>query len=295
MTTRSSNTPHPATKGGPGSRGTQGGKSKLSTSSGNGKNPRQRWVRRGSYVLIIGAGVGAWQLLTMLEVFPAVALPSPVDVYQAFVTLVKEGYLQKTLQQDIYASVSRVLIGFVSAVLIGVTVGLLMARIDVIFRFLDPYLQFGRPVPPLAYIPLFVVWFGIGELPKVLLILVGTVPVIIINTIGGVRNIPEERLEVARCLGATKMQVFLRVVLPSALPEVFTGMKVGIGLAWSTLVAAELIASDVGLGWLVVQAANQLQIGIVIAGIITIGVLGYGMDLCVRLLERLVVPWRGRV
>lgn len=255
----------------------------------------KRWFRRGVYVVVIGAGVVVWQLLTVFHAFPAVALPSPSDVYHAFVTTWTNGYLGKTLPQDIEYSVIRVAVGFVGAVVIGVLVGLLMARIRVVHQIIDPYLQFGRPIPPLAYIPLFVVWFGIGELPKILLILVGTIPIMIINTIAGVRTIPAERFEVAQCLGATPWQVFFRVILPSALPAIFTGMRVGIGIAWSTLVAAELIAADVGLGWLVEQAANQLQIAIVMAGIIVIGILGYGMELIIRGFEALVVPWRSHV
>jgi ABC-type nitrate/sulfonate/bicarbonate transport system permease component len=255
----------------------------------------RRWSRRALYAVVVACGVGVWQLLTTLHVFPEVALPSPSDVFQAFVTTSTTGYLGRTLQEDLLFSVYRVVVGFVGAVVGGVLIGLLMARSRVVHQVIDPYLQFGRPVPPLAYIPLFVVWFGIGELPKVLLILVGTIPIIIINTIAGVRNIPRERYEVAQSLGASPRQIFTRVVLRSALPEVFTGMKVGIGIAWSTLVAAELIASNVGLGWLVEQAANQLQTAIVIAGIIVIGVLGYGMELCIRALEAIVVPWRGHV
>lgn len=253
------------------------------------------WGHRGLYAVVLVAGVGLWQLLTAYQVFPAVALPSPADVYHAFIATATNGYLGKTLQQDLYASVYRVAVGFLGAVVGGVIFGLLMARFRVVNQIIDPYLQFGRPIPPLAYIPLFVVWFGIGELPKILLILVGTLPIIIINTIAGVRNIPVERYEVAQCLGANTRQIFFRVILRSALPEIFTGMRVGIGIAWSTLVAAELIASNVGLGWLVEQAANQLQIAIVIAGIIVIGALGYAMELCIRLAEKLVVPWRGRV
>jgi NitT/TauT family transport system permease protein/taurine transport system permease protein len=254
-----------------------------------------RWRRRALYAIVIAAGVGVWELLTLFSVFPAVALPSPAAVYDAYVSTTTVGYLGETLQQDILYSVIRVVVGFVGAVIVGVLIGLLMARIRLVHQIIDPYLQFGRPVPPLAYIPLFVVWFGIGELPKILLILVGTLPIIIINTVAGVRNIPGERFEVAQCLGATPRQVFFRVVLPSALPEVFTGMKVGIGIAWTCLVAAELIASNVGLGWVVEQAANQLQIAIVIGGIIVIGILGYGMELCIRAAEAILVPWRGHV
>lgn len=254
-----------------------------------------KYIRRGTYALVILAALGIWQILTAVHAFPAVALPSPEDVYRAFIRVSTLGYLDKTLGQDVLLSVFRVAVGFVGAVVAGVILGLLMAESRLVNRIIDPFVQFGRPIPPLAYIPLFVVWFGIGELPKVLLILVGTTPIIIINTIGGVRNIPAERFEVAECLGASRFQMFFRVTLPSSLPEIFTGMKVGIGIAWSTLVAAELIAASVGLGWLVEQAATQLQVAIVIVGIIAIGILGYAMELCIRAVEHVVVPWRGHV
>lgn len=254
-----------------------------------------KWGHTLSTMLVLVVALIIWQILASMAVFPSVALPSPGSVWQSFVRVSTTGYLNKTLGQDVLYSVVRVLVGFVGAVVLGVPLGLLMAESRVIHRVVDPFLQLGRPVPPLAYIPLFVVWFGLGELPKILLILVGTIPIIIISTIGGVRNIPIQRYQVARCLGATRWQLFWRVTLPSTLPEVFTGMKVGIGIAWSTLVAAELIAASVGLGWLVEQAATQLQTGIVIAGIIVIGILGYLMEMGIRLLERLIVPWRGNV
>jgi ABC-type nitrate/sulfonate/bicarbonate transport system permease component len=253
------------------------------------------WGRRGSYVLVLVGAVVLWELIVAAHFFPAVALPSPVHVLHSFANTASKGYLGKTLGQDILYSVMRVGIGFIGAVILGVPIGLLMAESALVHRIIDPFLQLGRPVPPLAYIPLFVVWFGLGELPKILLILVGTIPIIIISTIGGVRSIPQQRYEVARCLGAKRRQIFTRVTLPSTLPEIFTGMKVGIGIAWSTLVAAELIAASVGLGWLVEQAATQLRTGIVIAGIIVIGILGYLMELCIRLIERAVIPWRGHV
>lgn len=254
-----------------------------------------RWGRRASYAAVLLGALVVWQLIAALHAFPSVALPSPHAVYDSFSLTATHGYLGKTLGQDVLVSVLRILVGFAGAVVLGVPIGLFMAEQPFIFRLIDPFLQLGRPVPPLAYIPLFVVWFGLGELPKVLLILVGTIPIVIISTIGGVRNIPQQRYEVARCLGASRWQIFLKVTLPSTLPEIFTGMKVGIGIAWSTLVAAELIAASVGLGWLVEQAATQLQTGIVIAGIIVIGVLGYLMELGIRLLERVTVPWRGHV
>ena len=256
---------------------------------------RGKWRSRLTYLVIIAAGFGLWWLLTAVHAFPDIALPSPPEVWSAFVSVSTNGYLGKTLAQDIVASLYRVGVGFVGAVVLGVLVGLVMTQVRLAFQAVDPFLQFFRPIPPLAYIPLFVVWFGIGELPKVLLILVCTLPIIIINTIAGVHNIPRQRIEVAESLGAKRHQIFFRVILPSTLPDVFTGMKVAIGIAWTCLVAAELIAADVGLGWLVEQAGTQLRVAIVIAGIIVIGAIGYAMELVIRLLERLVVPWRGNV
>lgn len=184
-----------------------------------------KWGHWASYVLVLLGALAIWQALASLHAFPSVALPSPYNVYQSFVATATKGYLGKTLGQDILYSGVRVAVGFIGAVILGVPIGLLMAESGFVNRIIDPFLQLGRPVPPLAYIPLFVVWFGLGELPKILLILVGTIPIIIISTIGGVRNIPAQRYEVARCLGAKRRQLFFKVTLPSTLPEVFTGMK----------------------------------------------------------------------
>ncbi len=254
------------------------------------------WRRASRYATTataLFAAVVAWQIVSALHVFPPIALPSPISVLKALVLLLTRGYGGQSLLVDIWISSLRIAIGFVGAIVVGVPIGLLMARIEVIFRTIDPFLQFIRPVPPLAYIPLLVVWFGIGELPKILLILIGTIPVIIIGTISGVRGTPPLRLAVARTLGASESQIFRYVILPSALPEIFTAMRVGIGVAWTCLVAAELIAADRGLGWLVQYAGQALQVAIVIVGIIVIGVLGYAMELLIRVIERRVVPWRG--
>jgi ABC-type nitrate/sulfonate/bicarbonate transport system permease component len=244
--------------------------------------------------LVILAGVGVWQLVTALQLVSSLYLPSPISVLQNLQLLVTVGQVQKTLFDDIWISVARVGVGFLAAVAIGVPIGILMGWSDVIFKIIDPFIQFIRPVPPLAYIPLLVVWLGIGEVPKVVLILIGTLPVIIISTVSGVRSTPIQRIRVAQCLGANPLQLFFYTILPSALPEIFTGMRVGIGVAWSCLVAAELTGADAGLGWLVEYAGQNLQVGIIFVGIIAIGISGYLMELIIRGLESVVVPWKGR-
>ena len=257
---------------------------------------RRAGTRMNSYWLTVGVlvvSVVLWQAISMAGVFPPFALPSPVAVWQAFVDIVRNGYGGQSLIGDILISCFRIVVGFVGAIAIGVPVGLLMSRNKIIFDLIDPLLQFVRPVPPLAYIPLLVVWFGIGELPKAILILVGTIPVIIIGTMSGVKSTPPLRIAVARTLGATNAQIFRKIVLPSALPEIFTSMRVGIGVAWTCLVAAELIAASSGLGWLVQFAGQALQVAVVIVGIVIIGVIGYAMELVIRKLENWIVPWRG--
>lgn len=252
-------------------------------------------LHRLSTVFVIIAAIIVWQIAVSLGLFPPIALPSPIKVWDALIFLITQGYGGQSLFDDIWISVLRILVGFAGAVILGVPLGLGMARNAVIFRIVDPFLQFIRPVPPLAYIPLLVVWFGIGELPKILLILAGTLPVIIIGTFSGVKGTPQLRLSVARTLGASESQIFCHVILPSAMPEIFTAMRVGIGIAWTCLVAAELIAADQGLGWLVQYAGQALQVSIVIVGIIIIGILGYGMELLIRIAERRAIPWRGHV
>jgi taurine transport system permease protein len=158
---------------------------------------------------------------------------------------------------------------------------------------LDPLIEFYRPLPPLAYLPLVIIWLGIGELAKVVLIFLAVFAPICLNTRAGVRAVPREQLLAAASLGASRMQLIRHVVLPAALPEILTGMRVGIGFGWTTLVAAEMVAAESGLGFLVLNAKDFLATDVVIAGIFVIGVIAYGFDLALRWVEAKVVPWKG--
>ncbi len=262
----------------------------FSTSSASRRRLRQTTIS----VVVLIAAIGVWWILSVVKVFPSYALPDPPAVWTSFISLMNHGYGGTTFAADLSASLYRIALGFLLAAVIGIPIGLAMGRVRWIFEVIDPFLEFFRPVPPLAYIPLLVVWFGIGESPKVILIAAGTMPIIIINALSGVRSIPPVRLRVAQSLGATKWQMFYRVILPSALPEIFTGLRVANGVAWTCLVAAELVAANSGLGWLVEAAGQNLQVAIVIVGIIFIGACGYATELIVRLLERILVPWKGK-
>ncbi len=235
-----------------------------------------------------------WEAVAALHVVSSVALPSPIQVFRDLIATATVGYSGQTLLNSTLFSFGRIAVGFVLAVLVGVPIGFWMATTDWVFLIIDPFLQFLRPIPPLAYLPLIVAWFGIGELPKVILIFFCTIPIIIISAMSGVKGVQENRKRVAQCFGANHWQMFRYVILPSALPEVFTGMRVGIGVAWTCLVAAEMIAASRGLGWMIMSAGGQLQIGVVFVGIIIIGLLGYGMELGIRTMEKKMVPWKGQ-
>lgn len=244
--------------------------------------------------LVAVAVIGLWWLITAMGWATSTALPSPVRVYHDFITVSTVGYGGTTLLTNIVYSVVRISIGFVVAILVGVPIGFLMATNEYIFSAVDPLLQFLRPIPPLAYIPVMVIWFGIGELSKVILIFFCTIPIIIISAMSGVRNAQENRIRVAHCFGANKGQTFRYVILPSALPEIFTGMRVAIGVAWTCLVAAEMIAAQHGLGAMIQTAGAQIATGVVFVGIVMIGIVGYVMELIIRTIELRLIPWKGK-
>lgn len=270
------------------------GVAKRRTRTGRGNSLLQRMREGSTSFLVLVLAVGVWFAVSASGVFPPYAVPSPKAVGEAFVTLAESGFAGQSLFASIGVSLFRLAAGFLLATVIGIPLGILMGRVKWIYNAVDPLVEFFRPVPPLAYIPLLVVWFGIGETPKVVLIAVGTVPIVIINSMSGVKATPPLRLRVAQCLGATRWQMFRSVILPSALPEIFTGLRVANGVAWTCLVAAELIAAQSGLGWLVESAGRSLRVEVVIAGIVLIGVFGYATELVIRSFEKLLVPWKGQ-
>lgn len=248
-----------------------------------------------SWMLSVFSVLLFWQLTATYVIDRPGVFPAPSLVLSAGIDLFKKGFEGQTLLSDIIASTRRIGIGFGISVVLGVAIGFSMTVSRVIFRLIDPWLQFIRPIPPLAYIPLLIVWFGIGATPKILTIIVGTIPIIILGTISGAQSVPIDMVRGAQCLGATRFQVLRLVIFPSTLPEIFTAMRTGIGIAWTYLVAAELIAAHSGLGWLVQNAAQSLSISTVMAAIVIIGALGYAMDGIIRIAEFLIIPWKGKI
>ena len=181
--------------------------------------------------------------------------------------------------------------GFVAAVFLGTALGFAIALNGTAARVCDPILNFLRPIPPVAWVPLAIVWFGIGNAPAFFLTFVAAFFPIVLNAAEGVRAIPEQHFQVAACLQASPQMVFRRVIWPGALPQLFTGYRVGFGIAWMAVVAAEMIAARSGLGHLIQVSQDVLRTDLVVAGMATIGVIGIGCDWGLRRLARRAMPW----
>ena len=216
-------------------------------------------------------------LVVLLAVWWAVAaqqwisplfLPPPGQVLEKLITIAgPQGFMDATLWQHLGASLTRILVALLAAVIIGVPVGIAMGLSPTIRGILDPLIELYRPVPPLAYLPLMVIWFGIGETSKILLIYLAIFAPVAMSALAGVKSAQQVRIRAAQSLGASRVQVLLFVILPGALPEILTGLRIGLGVGWSTLVAAELIAATRGLGFMVQSAGEFLATDVVLAGI----------------------------
>jgi taurine transport system permease protein len=197
------------------------------------------------------AAVLLWWLLARLEVVPAMFLPSPFAVASKFFSVWTDGFQDATLPQHLLASIGRVSAALVGAIIFGVILGFAMHLSETGRGIIEPLLEFYRPIPPLAYLPLVIIWFGIGEFAKILVIFLGILPSIIIATNDSLKSVPRDMINAARSLGATRTQVVLLVLLPHAFPSILTGTRIGLGAGWATLVAAELVAATKGLGFMI--------------------------------------------
>jgi taurine transport system permease protein len=223
-----------------------------------------------------------------------VFLPSPQAVAAKFVTVATTGFVDATLLQHLAASLMRVFAAIVAAILIGIPVGLAIGLSTIGRGIFDPLLEFLRPIPPLAYLPLVIIWFGIGEPAKILVIAIAMVAPVALSTAAGVRGVQQDRINAARSFGASRSQVIRHVVLPSALPSIITGLRIALGAGWTTLVAAELVAATRGLGFMIQSAAQFLVTDVVIMGIFVIAGVAFVLEFAIRRLERALVPWAGK-
>jgi len=213
-------------------------------------------------------------------------MPPPSGVLAAGWELLQSG----DLQHHLWASLKRELTAFGFA-LVALPLGIAMGWWPRVNRQLDPVIEILRPIPPIAWIPLSLLWLGIGNAQNQFIIFLGIFFPLLLNTIQGVKNIEPNLVRAARCLGASELQLLRKVVLPASLPMILTGMRVGFGVGWMALVAAELVGASTGLGFLINDARSVLRTDIVILGMLTIGFVGLLIDLLIRRIAKAMLPW----
>lgn len=245
-----------------------------------------------------------WALISASGLVKPLFLPSPASVWGAFVSANSCspigggrwscGEQNYFLWQHLLASLERIGVGVGVGIIVGVAIGFLMGTVNWIYHLIEPYLNFLRSLPPLGYIGLLIVWFGIGDVSKVWLLFLAAFPPIAMSTIAGVQGTQRDRILAAYTLGASKMQVLRSVIVPSALPEILNGIRVAVGFAWTTVVAAELNNGIPGIGGLAYISGTTLDTPLTICCIIVIGIAALVLDAVLKFIIKLAIPWQGR-
>lgn len=264
----------------------------------------RRWIGLAASLVVL---LVAWSVVAAADlVEPHYLTPSPLEVWDAFVRAnshhpvgggvdrVVRGEENYFLWEHLVVSLRRIGLGLVLGVVVGVPLGLLMGTVRWVGDLVGPYVDFLRSLPPLAYIGFLVAWFGIYDTSKVWLLFLAAFPPITLATINGVRGVRQDQLNAARSLGASGLQLTTQVVLPATLPDILSGLRVAVGFAWTTVVAAELVNGLPGIGGLAYLSGTQNKIALSVACILVIGLTAIALDAVIRSIEKLVVPWRGK-
>ena len=246
--------------------------------------------------LTTGLGLFAlWFIATRYELSSPLFLPSPAEVFTQFIAVARDGYADGTLIEHILASLGRIVAALAFAIGLGIPVGLAMGLNRWAKGVFSVPIDLYWGLPPLAYLPLLIIWLGIGETSKIVLLTLATFAPVCLSAQAGVRAVPVERLNAALSLGASRLQLFTSVILPSALPEILTGIRIAVAAGWGTLVAAELIAARSGVGYMIMSAANFLATDVVFVGLVVIAAFAFASSAGLRWLERRLVPWKGKL
>ncbi|HID47895.1 MAG TPA: ABC transporter permease [Methanothermococcus okinawensis] len=237
-------------------------------------------------------GLALWELLAIWLNNPVV-LPPVEEVIKVLINPNLSILGTGTLLENTLVSIKRVLSGFILAGAVGVPLGILMGYYPVIMDLFDIVIELLRPIPPLAWVPLALAWFGIGETSMLFIIFIGAFFPILLNTIAGVKGVPKILIEVAQTLGAKEMDILLKVIIPGSLPSILTGLRIGAGIAWMCVVAAEMLpGSSAGLGYLIMYAYSLSRMDVVIACMIIIGIIGLLLDRGLRYIEDRCFKWK---
>lgn len=230
-------------------------------------------------VISVGLGVIAWQILSM-TVFDPMLVPPPTAVAKSAWPMILSG----EIFQDVAISMTRVMVGFITGSIAAIMCGVLIGRITLLHQLLDPIIELLRYLSPTAMIPIAVIWFGIGEMSKYFLIFWGTFFIVLVNTVAGVWRTPLARQRAAQCLGASRFQIFFLVVVPSAAPYIVTGMRVAMASSFMSIIPAEILAADSGIGYLLQKSSMLLQTDKIFVALLTICILGFLTDRIFRLI-----------
>lgn len=252
------------------------------------KPSTERLITAGTLVIIFML----WYVMTRYQWVPELFVPSPSSVWQAFLEIQQTGYQGHTLFGHLASSFYRIVIGLGLALFTAVPLGLLMGVSSKIRAIFDPLIEFYRPLPPLAYYTLLVLWFGIDNESKITLLFLAAFPPLCVSAAQAVKSVDPILIRAARALGGNNAQVFLHVILPACLPNIFTGLRIAVGVTFSVLVAAEMVAATSGIGWMVLDAGKFLRSDVIFVGIIVMGITGLLLDKAVRFLEKIVTPWQ---
>lgn len=255
------------------------------------KSGSERMITLGTWVVLILA----WYLVTRFQWVSSTLFPSPGKVWNTFLTILQNGYNRISLWAHLGASFQRLFTAMGLAILTGIPLGLLSGYFSKVRAVIDSVVEFYRPLPPLAYYTLLILWLGIDNESKIMLLYLAGFAPVYIACVSAVNNIKQDYLLSAKSLGANQKQIFFKIVLPACLPEIFIGLRTAMGIAYTTLVASEMVAATSGIGWMVLDASNFLKSDVIFVGILLMGASGILIDAGLRLIEKKVVFWRGYV
>jgi len=245
-------------------------------------------------LVLPSALVALWYISSSAKTVISKFIPTPADLLDTGYDIFTAGYRGSSIFEHTWVSLSHVIYAFLVISFVGIPIGWLMGRLRVVQFLVDPLVEFLRPLPPLAYMSLLIIWFGIGTTTQVALLIASGFAVIVTAARAASAGVSEEKIKTARAFGADHLQIFWHVILPSTLPDLITGSRVLAGMLFSTIIAAEMIAARSGLGWMIMDASQFLRSDVIFVGIFILAILGFAIDRSFRLLERVLVPWRGK-
>jgi NitT/TauT family transport system permease protein len=244
-------------------------------------------VNKMKFKTVLNAAIGfsllvaVWQLIIVVGDYDEALFPPPLKVWVGIVSLVQDGTLYTHVQVSLY----RFLAGYLSAVLVAVLLGLILGRLPLLWNVLDPVAQILRPVSPIAWSPFIVLWFGIGDIPAIVIIFIAAFFPVLLSTVSAVRKVDKNYLKVAENLEIKDFKLLTKIIFPAAFPYIANGLHIAVGTAWVFLVAGEMVGAQSGLGYLIIDARNSMRLDLVMAGIVFIGISGLLLDKAVGVFE----------